>query len=104
MRYFGCSINKLTSVLIRPGSLVRVHNGPLSISSNSQLVYHDLIARGRQVETARRRRSLVQRFEACCGVKDDYSRSDVIKFLAQLRSEGIKQNTINSRLRSIKLC
>jgi hypothetical protein len=31
MRYFGCSINKLTSVLIRPGAVVRVHNGPLQI-------------------------------------------------------------------------
>jgi hypothetical protein len=29
MKNFGCSINKLTSVLIRPGSVVRVHNGPL---------------------------------------------------------------------------
>jgi len=28
MRYFCCSINRLTSVLIRPGSVVRVHNGP----------------------------------------------------------------------------
>ena len=28
MRYFGCSIKKLTSVLIRPGSMVRIHHGP----------------------------------------------------------------------------
>jgi hypothetical protein len=28
MRDFGCSIKKLTSVLIRPGSVVRIHNGP----------------------------------------------------------------------------
>jgi len=28
MRDFGCSIKKLTTVLIRPGSVVRVHNGP----------------------------------------------------------------------------
>jgi len=28
MRYFGCGINKIVSVLIRPGSVVRVHNGP----------------------------------------------------------------------------
>jgi hypothetical protein len=31
MKNFGCSINKLTSVLIRPGSVVGVHNGPLQI-------------------------------------------------------------------------
>jgi hypothetical protein len=54
MRYFGYSIKKLTSVLIRPGSMVRIHHGPLSIPSNAPLVYHDLIASGRKVETARR--------------------------------------------------
>jgi hypothetical protein len=83
--------------------VVRVHNGPLSISSNSQLVYDDLIARGRQVETARRWRSLVQRFEACCGVKDSYHRADVVKFVAELRQEGMKQNSINSRLKGLRL-
>jgi len=30
MRYFGGSINRLTSVLIRPGSMVRIHHGPPS--------------------------------------------------------------------------
>jgi integrase len=83
--------------------VVRVHNGPLSISSNSQLVYHDLIARGRQVGTARRWRALVQRFEACCGVKDSYDRADVVKFIAELRQEGMKQNSINARLKALRL-
>ena len=83
--------------------MVRVHNGPLSISSNSQLVYHDIIARGRQVETARRWRSLVQRFEACCGVKDSYNRADVVKFVAELRQEGMKQSSINARLKALRL-
>ena len=31
MRYLDCSIKRLTSVLIRPGSVVRVHNGPPQI-------------------------------------------------------------------------
>jgi hypothetical protein len=83
--------------------VVRVHNGPLSISSNSQIVYRDLIARGRQVETARWWRSLVQRFEACCGVKDSYHRADVVKFVAELRQEGMKQNSINARLKALRL-
>jgi hypothetical protein len=78
MRYLGCSISKITSVLIRPGAVVRVHNGPpsqpqegigpLSVSSNAQLVYRDLIAKGRHVQTARHWRSVVLRFEACCGL------------------------------------
>jgi hypothetical protein len=28
MRYVCCSIRRLTSFLIRPGSVVRIHNGP----------------------------------------------------------------------------
>ena len=83
--------------------MVRIHHGPLSISSNSQLVYHDLIARGRQVETARRWRSLVQKFEACCGAKDSYYRADVVKFIAELRQQGMKQSSINSRLKALRL-
>jgi integrase len=83
--------------------VVRVHNGPLSISSNAPLVYHDLIARGRKVGTAKRWRSLVQKFETCCGVKDSYDRADVVKFVAGLRQEGMKQNSINSRLKALRL-
>jgi hypothetical protein len=83
--------------------VVRVHNGPLFISSNSELVYHDLIARGKQVETARRWRALVQRFEACCGIKDSYDRAAVVKFVAELRQEGMKQNSINARLKALRL-
>jgi site-specific recombinase XerD len=83
--------------------VVRVHNGPLSISSNSQIVYQDLIARGRQVETARRWHSLVQRFEAYCGAKDSYNRADVVKFVAELRQEGMKQSSINARLKALRL-
>jgi len=83
--------------------MVRIHHGPLSISSNAPLVYHDLIARGRKVETAKRWRSLVQKFETCCGVKNSYNRADVVKFIAELRQEGMKQNSINSRLKALRL-
>jgi integrase len=83
--------------------VVRVHNGPLFISSNAELVYYDLIARGKQVETAKRWRALVQKFEACCGIKDSYDRADVVKFVAELRQEGMKQNSINARLKALRL-
>jgi hypothetical protein len=83
--------------------VVRVHNGPLFISSNAELVYDDLIARGKQVETAKRWRALVQRFEDCCGTKDSYDRADVIKFIAELRKEGTKQSSINARLKALRL-
>ena len=83
--------------------MVRIHNGPPSISSNSQLAYHDLMARGRRSVTSRRWRSVVLRFETCCGVKDSYNRADVVKFVAELREEGMKQNSINARLKALRL-
>jgi site-specific recombinase XerC len=46
---------------------------------------------------------LVQKFEVCCGVKDSYNRADVVKFIAELREEGMKQNSINSRLKALRL-
>ena len=46
---------------------------------------------------------MVQRFEACCGVKDSYDRAGVVKFVAELRQEGMKQNSINARLKALRL-
>ena len=83
--------------------MVRVHNGPFFISSNAELVFDDLIARGKQIETAKRWRALVQRVEACCDIKNSYDRADVIKFIAELRKEGMKQNSINARLKALRL-
>jgi len=37
MRDFGCGIKRLTSVLIRLGSVVRVHNGPFFTCKFSKL-------------------------------------------------------------------
>jgi hypothetical protein len=60
------------------------------METNAERVYEDLVARGRQEDTARRWRAFVKRFEDCCGVKDTYKRADLIKFLALLRKEGMK--------------
>ena len=73
------------------------------METNAEKVYEDLVARGRQEDTARRWRAVVRRFEGCCGVKDSYERGDVIKFLAELRLEGMKQNSINTRIKTLKL-
>jgi hypothetical protein len=83
--------------------VVRIHNGPFSISSNAELVYHDLIARGRRVETARQWRSVICRFEGCCGAKGSYGRTDVVKFVAELRQKRMKQSSINARLKALRL-
>ncbi|MBA7571075.1 hypothetical protein ES708_12831 [subsurface metagenome] len=67
------------------------------------MVYEDLVARGRKKATAQQWRALADKFGNYCGVKDEYDRYDVIKFLAQLRGEGHKQSTIEVELRPIKL-
>jgi hypothetical protein len=71
--------------------------------SNANLVYEDLVARGKQVRTAKNWRAYVVMFEGCCGVKDSYVRGDIIKFLAVLRGKGVTQNSINSIMRPLKL-
>ena len=73
------------------------------METNAERVYEDLVARGKQENTARQWRAFIRRFEACCGVRDAYEREDLIKFLALLRKEGMRQNTINTRLRALKL-
>lgn len=69
----------------------------------SSLVHDDLVARGKSVKTARLWRGWVDRFAGVCGEKDGYERSDVIRYLADLRERGFKQNTINVQLAPLKL-
>lgn len=71
--------------------------------SNANLVYKDLVDRGRGLGTAKQWRAWVVRFEECCGVKDSYGRSDVVKFVAELRERGIRQNSIYMMIKSLKL-
>jgi len=73
------------------------------MSKLGDMVYEDLVARGRKEATARHWRNWALKFEACCGFRGGYSRQDVVKFLAQLRSEGHKQNSINTMIRPVKL-
>lgn len=73
------------------------------MSRLGNLVYEDLIARGRKEATARQWRAMVVRFEGWCGIKDSYGRSDVIKYLAELRKLGYKQSTLGVMIRPIKL-
>jgi len=43
------------------------------------------------------------RFEACCGIKRKYGRSDVIRYLSWLREQGFRQSSIAVMLRAVKL-
>lgn len=69
----------------------------------SEVVYKDLVARGKRLSTAKEWRAMVLKFEAVCGEKERYERSDVIDYIARLREDGLCQNTINTQIRPIKL-
>jgi hypothetical protein len=69
----------------------------------AEKVYMDLMARGKDAETARRWRNWTIKFEACCGSKSEYDRDDVIRYLSWLREQGYRQSSIEVMLRSVKL-
>ncbi len=73
------------------------------MSKLGSMVFEDLVARGRNIKTARCWCHLVEKFVGCCGEKEEYGRGDVIKFVAMLRGEGYKQNSINTMIRPVKL-
>lgn len=69
----------------------------------AELIYNDLMARGKEEDTAQHWKTWTERFEKVCGIKEKYDRSDVIKFLAWERQQGFTQNSINTHLRPVKL-
>jgi len=69
----------------------------------AEKVYMDLVARGKDIETARRWRLLTMKFEVCCGTKSKYDRDDVIKYLCCLREQGYRQSSIDVMVRPVKL-
>ncbi len=68
-----------------------------------ELIYNDLIARGKTEAVAKEWGAVAAEFEKVCGEKESYSRADVTAFLAHLRKRGILQSTINKDLKAIKL-
>jgi len=69
----------------------------------AEKVYMDLMARGKDIETARRWRHWIMKFEVCCGTKSKYDRDDVIKYLCCLREQGYRQSSIDVMVRPVKL-
>jgi len=69
----------------------------------AEKVYMDLVARGKDIETARRWRHLTMKFEDCCGSKSKYDRDDVIRYLCYLRERGYRQTSIDVMVRPVKL-
>jgi len=73
------------------------------MASVAEKVYMDLVARGKDIETARRWRRLTMKFEVCCGTKSKYDRDDVIRYLCDLREQGYRQSSIDVMVRPVKL-
>jgi len=73
------------------------------MSKLGELVYKDLVARGKSLKTARSWRGIMDRFQNVCGDKEGYCRADVIKYLVDCRERGIRQNSIVTMLRPVKL-
>lgn len=67
------------------------------------LIYNDLIARGKTEAIAKEWGSVAAEFEQVCGLKESYTRTDVTAFLARLRQRGLLQSTINKDLKALKL-
>jgi len=73
------------------------------MGSLAEKVYMDLMGRGKDIETARCWRRWTMKFEDCCGVKSEYDRDDVIRYLSWLRGQGYRQSSIDVMVRPLKL-
>jgi len=73
------------------------------MASVAENIYMDLVARGKDIETARRWRRLTTKFEGCCGSKSEYDRDDVVRYLCYLRQQGYRQSSIDVMVRPVKL-
>jgi integrase len=73
------------------------------MASLADRVYMDLMARGKDIDTARCWRRWTMKFEVCCGTKSEYGRDDVIRYLSCLREEGYRQSSIDVMVRPLKL-
>lgn len=68
-----------------------------------ELVYKDLVARGKTLAIAKEWSAVAAQFEQVCGFKKEYTRADVTTFLVYLRKRKLLQTTIEKDLKAIKL-
>jgi len=69
----------------------------------AEMIYKDLLARGKKRDTAVQWRKWTERFEDVAGKKKKYSRNDLVDYLEWCRRQGFAQNSINTMLRPLKL-
>ena len=68
-----------------------------------EIVYNELMGLGKTEAVAKEWGAVAAEFEQVCGYKENYTRADVIAFLAHLRKRGLLQSTINKDLKAIKV-
>jgi len=68
-----------------------------------ELIYNDIVARGKTLDVAKQWGSIADEFERVCGAKESYTRADVTALLAHLRKRGLLQSTIDKNLKPLKL-
>jgi hypothetical protein len=68
-----------------------------------ELIYNDLIGRGRTSAVAKEWGAIAAELERVCTYKEKYTRADITAFLVHLRKRGLTQNTINKDLKVIRL-
>ena len=93
-----------------PFPMVPWGSGPINAADGGggqgmlrQLIYNDLIARGKTEAVAKEWGAVAAEFEQVCGLKGSYNRADVTAFLAHLRNRGLSQSTIQKDLKTLKL-
>ena len=99
-RYLGVVGERLKEDLQKEGVEMI---GQYKRSKLGQLIKDDLIARGKKSRTAGNWACWIDRFVSVCGEKKEYDRADVVKFVGSLRSSGMKQTSINTVLKAIRL-
>jgi hypothetical protein len=82
---------------------VKVKQEVWKMARLAEKVYMDLMARGKDIETARCWRRWTMKFEVCCGIKNKYERDDAIRYLSCLREQGYRQSSIDVMVRPVKL-
>ncbi len=68
-----------------------------------EIIYNDIIARGKTEAIAKEWGAVAAEFEQVCGLKETYTRADITAFLAHLRKRGLLTSTIDKDLKTLKL-
>ena len=75
----------------------------MSVTHLRDIIYNDILGRGKTDAAAKEWGSVAAEFELVNGLKEKYTRAHVTAFLVHLRKRGLLQSTINKYLKAIRL-